>query len=282
MEYDIEVIQSKLLEMAKNFHQFCVENELTYFMIGGTQLGAVRHKGFIPWDDDMDFGMPREDYEKLLAIRDKQTKYEFKEYRHNPDFKYAFIKMYDPNTTMIEKCGDASELVGGLFIDIFPLDGAGNDLKKAEKKYRRVYLAKRVLNGNLAQRYEHNKLKNFLVKFVKNIKTSKIFDFGYNTYKKFTYKDSSVVGNLFGVKHQKELMAKEIFGNPVLYDFEDTQFYGVADYDAYLTRIYGDYMVLPPENKREKHAIEYLNFDLPYREYSKSQSSENQMGEKEN
>lgn len=269
MEYDIKIIQSKLLEMAKKFHNFCVENGLKYFMIGGTQLGAVRHKGFIPWDDDMDFGMPREDYEKLLSIRDKLSEYEFKEYRHDEGFKYAFTKMYDPNTTYIEKLGGESEFIGGLYIDVFPLDGAGNSLKKAEKKYKRMKLTKLVLNGNLAQHYSDNRLKNFLVKFVKNIKTSKIFDYGYNTYKKYTYEGSKIVGNLYGIKYKKELMAKEIFGTPVLYDFEDTQFYGVSDYDAYLTRIYGDYMTLPPVEKRERHAIDFMDFNLPYREYKK-------------
>ena len=99
-------IQLKLLEMFKWYHEFCVDNNLKYYALGGTMLGAIRHKGFIPWDDDIDVGMPRDDYNKFIELtcNKKFGKYIVESiYDNNPDYYYGYSKLYDTSTTLIEK-----------------------------------------------------------------------------------------------------------------------------------------------------------------------------------
>lgn len=114
-----DTLKQKLLDMAKVFHEFCMKHGLQYFMIGGTMLGAVRHKGFIPWDDDMDFGMLRKDYDRMMQLRTELPQgYSFNDYKTVKGYKYGFCKMYDENTTYIESAQD-TKLIGGVYIDIF-------------------------------------------------------------------------------------------------------------------------------------------------------------------
>lgn len=102
-------IQEKILDIMKWFHEFCQENEIRYYVVGGTMLGTVRHKGFIPWDDDIDVGIPRADYEKLLANKDSlfknENRYCLESFRDGkPDYEYPYAKIYDTQTTLVENC----------------------------------------------------------------------------------------------------------------------------------------------------------------------------------
>ena len=120
-------LQNRLLIMLKWFHEFCVEHNLRYFALGGTLLGAIRHKGFIPWDDDIDVGMPRADYNKLMELSDQIQSPYVLETPQSPakDFIYAYCKLFNTDTTLIEKRKKNMKRV--IYIDIFPLDGLGND-----------------------------------------------------------------------------------------------------------------------------------------------------------
>ena len=121
--------QRKLLTALQWFHHFCSEHNLRYYAVGGTCLGAVRHKGFIPWDDDIDVGMPRKDYKKFLeltsAIQDNELyKVEYLPSKHG--FTYPYCKLYDIGTTLIEN--SRYKIKRGIYIDVFPLDGIGLSL----------------------------------------------------------------------------------------------------------------------------------------------------------
>lgn len=115
------------IEMLKSFHEFCKENALRYYIIGGTAIGALRHHGFIPWDDDIDLGMPRKDYNKLISTYNKKRtndRYILESpYTKNKDYCYTYSKLYDSKTLLVEKL--KKEFVRGVFIDIFPIDGVG-------------------------------------------------------------------------------------------------------------------------------------------------------------
>lgn len=270
MEKD-KMVKEHLLKMAKMFHNFCIEHDIKYYMIGGTLLGAVRHKGFIPWDDDMDFGVMREDYEKLKKIHNEIPEgYSLNFYEINRDFQYGFCKLYDENTTYIERLYDDAA-VGGVYIDIFPIDDIGDDLLKAQKLAKKIDFRKKIVASIYAKGKRSSTIKTVGVKLLSLLpKSTAWFSWVYNCIEKYKGTQSKYVLNVYGIYKEKEIAERRVLGTPKLYDFEDTQLYGVENADEYLTKIYGDYMTPPPEDKRGGHSISYIDFNMPYKKYRKS------------
>lgn len=258
-------VQKKLLDMLKWFHKLCVENNLRYYAIGGTMLGTQRHQGFIPWDDDIDVGMPREDIEKLKDIinRKNSDRYVFEAPETDePDYFYPFYKLYDTSTTLIEntKCA----IKRGIYIDIFPLDGIGNTLDESTRNYKKVKFLDNLLMTKVAGFREGRKFyKNLFVAIFRliPINDKKILNCLVAQCKKIKWDDSIWGGNLVGAWGMKEIMPREIMGTPKLYKFENTEIYGVQNPDEYLSKMYGDWRKLPPEEKRVTHH-DYILCDL--------------------
>ena len=148
IEYDILV----------TFDQFCEANHLTYMLAGGTLLGAIRHHGFIPWDDDIDVIMPRNDYDRLLqlpktVIGNEQKKYEIWHWK-NSGSHYPFIKIVDPDTYVKTDYIRQKREIPHIWIDVFPLDGNPNDRVKTEKLYKKVARYRRILSLRNANPWE--------------------------------------------------------------------------------------------------------------------------------
>ncbi len=267
-------LQSRLLEMFRWFHGFCAENGLRYYMIGGTMLGAARHKGFIPWDDDIDVGMPRGDYERLRQIMgEKPIGPYLLETPHTEaeDYFYPFSKIYDTGTTLVENT--RMKIKRGIYLDIFPLDGIGVSEEESRKNYKPIqWKFNMLLTRVTGIRQGRSKLKNAAVLAAriipgwiinnKKLLLSLDMDCARRSY------DNSVwVGNLVGAWRFREVMPKEIFGEPTLYDFEGQKMYGAERSDEYLTFLYGDWRKLPPKEKQVSHH-DFIEFDLnkPYME----------------
>lgn len=255
-----KALKAKLLEMMKWFHHFCEENGLIYYALGGTMLGAVRHGGFIPWDDDIDVGMPRSDYEKLQTLlkTQKNSRYILESpYSENKDFTYPICKLYDTSTTLIEK---RKKLIKrGVFIDIFPLDGLGNSKEECEKNFAPVkHKYDLILLKVTALRKGRSFIKNMMVLLFKLI-PSFLFDDKKKIKEldllcqKYDFNSCKWGGNLLGAWRLKEVMPVEILGKPKKYRFEDIEIYGAEDYNAYLTYLYGDWRKLPPKEKQVTH-----------------------------
>lgn len=267
MKTDVNLLHNRLLDMAKTFHRICIDNNLHYYMLGGTMLGAARHKGFIPWDDDMDFGMPREDYEKFICFSTKllPQHYELMFYRNTDNSPMHYIKLIDNRTTLVE--ASYTNYVEGLYIDIFPLDGAGDGSPLDVLRTKRIIWKQQLIINHCLTR-EMVGLRKVLKKYaqMRNLNNLHASIEKLMTAKKLS--ESTMIANYLGAWAEKEIMPKEIMGTPKLYRFEDTEFYGSNNSDGYLTSLYGDYMKLPPKEKQVfKHNYHYLNFDLPYREY---------------
>ena len=264
-------LKETLLNMLKWFHLFCEENGLRYFAVGGTLLGAVRHKGLIPWDDDIDLGMPRADYEKLeQLIGNKKTgRYYFETPNSlRKGYYYTYGKLFDTTTTLVENLRD--RLPMGINIDIFPFDGVGETKEEAVEylssvKKQQNLLATRVSGIRKGRAFYKNAavvVARLVPSFIINDK--KLLKKIDNICKSKSFEESKFVANMNGNWGLKEITTREIVGTPKLYDFEDTKIYGIEDYDAYLRGVYGDWTKLPPEEKRvSAHDYVCVDFDTP-------------------
>ena len=261
--------QNKLLQMLSWFHTTCVKNNLRYYIIAGTMLGAIRHKGFIPWDDDIDVGMPRIDYERLKQLSkevNRNNQY-ILEYPDDQNFEYPYLiaKLYDSKTTLIEK--KRYPIKRGIYIDIFPLDGIGNDIEEATKNYKPFYNCFRLhlmITCPFLKRYSLPKnlavLCGRIVSplFVKRQKLEQKIDC---LCKRFSFDDSNLVSDLLGGSALKGIVPREYFGTPTLIQFENIEVYGLEKPELYLRSIYGDFMELPPIEKRVS-LHDYIKCDL--------------------
>ena len=269
-------MQIMMLEMIKWFHSFCQRNNIRYYMVGGTMLGAVRHKGFIPWDDDIDVGIPRKDYERLLKNKNQwlcgEKKYYIESYLDgNKDFEFRYAKVYDTQTTLIENC--RCQTKRGIFIDVFPLDGIGNNHEEALNNYKSIQKYDQFLLTRTCKVKKNRKLTKNLAIIASRMIPSFIID-NKKIIAKINamcsvrdYDTSKFVGNLVGRWGFKEIMPREFLGDPTLYKFEDAEFYGPERYDDYLKNLYNNWRQLPPLDK-QKSNHNFLFLDL-HKSYSK-------------
>lgn len=254
----IELTELKkiLLDVMDDIHDFCERHGLTYYLSGGTLLGAIRHNGFIPWDDDIDIHMPRPDYDKFMQLYPKEGKNVLYEHCINENYKYPFAKLCKKNTKLIERDAD-SGVDMGIYVDIFPLDALGNSEAEAKKLMKKLLP---YVNLNLSllvnQWRDHvSFVKNFAIWNLHNValmmgghkKLLKKIDKIIRTY---DYDTSAYVGEFIDEVQYKRITDKKLLGVRYLHDFEDRQYYIPAGYDKILTDFYGDYMTPPPPEKQ--------------------------------
>ncbi len=259
-----------LVDMLRWFHNFCVENHLCYYVIGGTMLGAARHQGFIPWDDDIDIGMPREDYGRLAELmqKDHNKRYILETpLSDSKDFFYPMSKLYDTETTLVENT--RYKIKRGIYLDIFPLDGMGQTEEEARSffadiKKRRLFLLA-LTTGIRKERKGYKNAAILLLHVIPDCilrKKKLLYDLEYRCAAK-NYDECNLVGVLMGNWMEREIMPKSYFGTPTEYQFETLTVFGVEKYDEYLTALYGDWRQLPPEDKRKSHH-DFLYVDLEH------------------
>lgn len=261
-------VQLTQLEIAKEIKRVCEENEIPYFLYAGTFLGAVRHQGFIPWDDDMDVAMLREDYERFLKIAPEKLKPEYclQTWHTDPNYALPFGKVRKRNTLYIEaKSGQLRE--NGFYVDVFPLDYAPQDAAERE-----------ALAGKLLDLFRVNLMKCGYTPWMEEDKILWKKRIGYLYYQlkalfttrekiRQTYEALVAAVPENEVLYEQSALPKAIYMDRQLcrelaeYPFEDTAFTGPKDYDTFLSRRYGNYMQLPPENEREnRHQIVKVEF----------------------
>ena len=259
-ELTLDQVKKIELDILIKFARFCDKHNLTYYLAYGTLIGAVRHKGFIPWDDDIDIQMPRQDYNKLIDIFNDE-----KEDLHlqliNPYdacSRHSIVKIVDTRTVKIEERVSYGEQSLGVDIDIFPLDGQPEDEKEYLHFYRRlrwIYLIYYYTTIKQNAKSLPRKLK-VLVLLLKLFfcDKNKLLDKAAKIHRRFPYEQCSCVGVVECVANTEEnRFLKSSFADTVMLEFEGHLFKCPIGYDDVLRAVYGDYMQLPSEDKRVTH-----------------------------
>ena len=257
------------LMILKDFIKICEENGLNYYMYAGSLLGTIRHKGFIPWDDDLDVAMFREDFEKFKKIFSSlnSSKYELLSNELNEDYFYYFAKLMLKDTRFEEEWIDQLNFHIGINIDIFVLDDISDN--KFSRKYQiwKSFLYNRLL---IASNLKLDNL-SFILKLISYIlqgisklfrlTNSKIMKKSLKFLSKYSNKDSECVFDISAtLKEYPLIFKKSDFGEGVKVDFEDAKVNVPEKYDEILSNLYGDYMQLPPEEERYNHMAEHIDF----------------------
>lgn len=271
-------LQLKLLDILIEFDHFCRTHHITYYMLGGTMLGAYRHKGFIPWDDDIDIGIPRKEYERFIRLANKKlrNKYCIRNRRLEKNVPFVFTHMEDQETTCIEQRRCKDTYAGGVYIEIFPLDGGANSYIEQKIHAFFVRLLKKVFYAFIMDYDQKHRsfYKAWIIQTIRKMFTmdqvSKMIE---GCIQKFDLESSRYMCNHLGHWGRKENIPKLYMYPPKEYLFEGKSFYGVSRPEKYLTCLYGNQYMTPPSRKEQeegKHPAYYLNLELPYREYKEN------------
>lgn len=259
-QLSLDEIKQTELSILIEFDSFCRKHNLVYFLCGGTLLGAIRHNGFIPWDDDIDVFMPRPDYEKFIELtynKGISEKYETAIYSKKDCFTPTpFIKIYD-KTTFVEQ--HYSKIPLKVWIDIFAIDGLPDDQTKIEKYYKKLSRRKTIL-GIITSDFSYQ--QKLYKKIIKIMLKPFLCLYGAERICRLMDKDSQKIkyetSNRVGVKHWGYGSKEAIFKSdlvPEEHSFEGHNFFIPQNFDRYLSNLYGNYMQLPPEDKRIIHGI---------------------------
>lgn len=241
------------LEILDEYIRICNKYNLSYFLVGGTLLGAIRHKGFIPWDDDIDIGMPRKDYEKLLQVAPKELKKEFflQNYHTEPKCGIIFSKIRKNNTIMAEEYSYHIDMHQGIWIDIFPYDNL-----KEQNSLNRIQLLRNFYIIKCGYKFPQNKSKilifpYYIMKILLNFVSINYLIKKLDVKLQADNMDQTLYVYPFGGAYgKKDIMPCDIIKDLIYVDFEGRKVSVFKDYDYYLNSLYGDYMKLPPLNQR--------------------------------
>lgn len=267
----IKRVHKVQLEMALEVKRICQENNIKYFIIAGTLLGAVRHKGFIPWDDDLDIGMLREEYEKFIDVAKKELKEEYFLQTWDADSSFALpiAKLRRRGTKFIEQNSSSVNLNNGIYIDIFPFDNVPYSTLCKRLQNMTTYILKRIIL--IKQGYElweeQEVFKRQIYKFLNIISkpltlnmTKKLLHKEMLRYNSHKTEFVLTFGGAYG--YSKESIRREWIENLGTIDFDGYEFSCPNDYNKYLEYLYGDYMTPPPEDKRyNRHKIIKIEFE---------------------
>lgn len=264
--------QRYILYVLREVTRVLEELKVPYFMQGGTMLGAIRHDGFIPWDDDVDLGIPRADYDRLLKEVSARLpeNLELRTYDDETDHHYYFARIVDKRY-QIRRMGSIEERLENIWVDLFPLDGMPNGLISRQWHKFRLLMTRLKFHLSCFEKVNIKRpgrplIERIIIRIAmitrvgKWWNTRKQLDKMDRLLKKYPPEKSEYLVNFTGQTSFKfnEMFKKEVYGQGKEYPFEDMVLVGPEQYDAYLKSLYGDYMTPPKEADRNAHAAELV------------------------
>lgn len=236
-------------EILKFTAEYLEKNNLKYSLSAGTLLGAIRHKGFIPWDDDIDIMMPREDYDRFIEMFENNNKYRLLSFSKEEDYYYPFAKMVD-NNTILEEIGMPTIKNLGVYIDVFPIDGLPNNKILRNLHVRWMFFLKKNMWAIIKNKFEGNIKGRIVYTVLKPFGWKKLVAYEIRLAKRYNKNNTRFVSDIVAA-NRKYLLEKKWFNDYKTNKFEKNDFYVISGNKEYLEALYGnDYMEIPPENKR--------------------------------
>ena len=259
---DVEKLKKTELEILDYFALFCKKHNLKYYLTYGTLLGAIRHKGFIPWDDDIDVAMPPKDYQEFIKLyqKEKQDKYLLQNINSEKYYHTIFTKIRKNNTCMVEKNWQYIKIHKGINIDIFPLFPYPDNKKDAKKLIFNLKLSQLLVSKNNKTSSKKNKILFFILRLIPRDITNKwasnLINKSLNYNKPYSYYKTDEL--------KDPVVNKEWFNEIIELPFENRKYTAPKNYDEVLKSMYGDYMIPPKEEDRVGHGEIILSFNKNY------------------
>lgn len=260
-EMTLKDIQNVSLDILQDVHKFCVENNIKYTLQGGTLIGAIRHKGFIPWDDDIDIAMPRPDYDRFIRTYHSSLGYKVfsRELLETKDVYIAYTRVCDMKRTFVDYKNLPWNVEStGVWIDVFPLDGVDEIEDEWKKRYNQIKKYARIgsylrlsyrpfaMNKTISSRWRW-----LLAKTISKLYSFDVIDKQIGLCRKVLFGNTSRYCNCSLIKYGlRECHSKSVIECLILVPFEDKEFYVMSKYDEALSEKYGNYMQLPPVSQQ--------------------------------
>ena len=274
----IRKLQKVELEILKEADRVCKLLNIDYYLIGGTLLGAVRHGGFIPWDNDIDIAMKRDDYEAFRKYWEKENsgKYFYQDYKteqHHTQ-EHALLRLKGTHMQFVYHQTDKYSIqCDGIFLDIFPLDYAPTTSRKQKAQQRKIKALSNLVQAKISRNYYGTgklkyAVKKILAVFLKPVPFKYLHKKIEKVMIKYNHTDSPYLVSMAShYSYKKQLMLSEVYGKPKKIKFEGLDFSAPEQTDVYLKQIYGDYMKLPSEESRHREMdsvviVDYGAYDL--------------------
>ena len=257
---DIREIQSRLNKLLNHFANVCEKNNLNFYLSNGTLLGAVKYQGFIPWDDDIDIIMPRNDYDRLMDLIDIDTdRYRLLSKERTSSWKLPFAKLSDTSTLLYETTANfGCEL--GIFIDIFPIDKWNSSEKKAKREAKKTGILRRFISASTEKNF-YSPRKDwrrpilYLIWVYSHLwGTEHFLKRVLKRSDQYRDRDTDYVGCVVWTAYgAKEVLSKKLFDHECSIVFEGRSYKTFSGYDTYLRQLYGNYQKDPPIDKQKTH-----------------------------